>query len=79
MGDMNVLWAYFLNCAGSVVIGFGLLLVALAAVSLFLSCFDHKTQSKPPRLPDKQALGDPTILVLGIPSSVMSLDIPPVR
>jgi hypothetical protein len=76
MADMNILWTQFLNGAGLVVIGFGLLLVALAAVSLFLSSCDRKTQPNPSSLPCKSALDAPSVLSPGIRSSVTRLDHP---
>ena len=46
MADLNVLWADFLNGAGHMVIGFGLLLLASAAMALFLDRFTRPAPSK---------------------------------
>ena len=56
MPEMNELWAAYLNCAGFVVVGVGLLLIALAAVSTCLCAALCAAQPKRRQLPDETGI-----------------------
>jgi hypothetical protein len=53
MAEMNELWATWLNCAGLVVIGIGLLVFALAATSTCLCAILCAAQPKHSQRPDE--------------------------
>ena len=65
MLEMNTLWAGYLNCAGLVIVGVGLLLVALAALSTCSCAFLCAAQTRRCPLPDDSGI-DLLRLVTGL-------------